>query len=164
MYNKIIFTDFNGVFDIEDSHTILNNDLQTEVEMQTDVDKAYMLAKFAIDNNALVIGISNVCNHDVDLGMVIYRSLSNSKKEEYQELAEDFIDILQESMMVYINTESDVDKNDKIIECMKENNDMKCIVFEDQAYIDPKFNLIKTNTYIGLTAEHIAQAQLIFNK
>jgi hypothetical protein len=164
MYKKFIFTDFNGVFDAEDSHTISHHDLQTEVEMQTDENKAYMLAKFALDNDALVIGISMVCNHDVDLGMAIYRSLSNSKNEKYQEIAEDFIEILQESMMIYINTESDVDKNDKIIECMKENSEVTCIVFEDQAHIDPKFNLIKTSTYIGLTEEHITQAQILFNK
>ncbi len=158
----VVFFDFNGVLDVEESYKIFDRHLMWELMKKADLDKVYRLLRFIYDNKLCWCSISG---HDASGGAVfevLMNVMSRSDVPEHQEIGRIFYDDdygIENYVFPKNENNEYLYKEDLVKHVMKNNEFDTCVVFEDEYIMKDKFNFIKIDPKTGLTEEHIKKAQ-----
>lgn len=158
---KAIFTDYNGVLDDPDVKSN-ERDLCFKLPQEADPHKIYMLAQLAVKHDAYLVFTSENRLYGGDLYSTVFRCLLHCGIEKYVQFIDDNEDKLQKLLMAN-HTPVSSNRSSEIREEIKRSKYTHYVVFEDYHSIDKELNPFMTNPLVGLTEEHIQQADLVLS-
>lgn len=149
----ILAYDFAGVLDIKNSYLVNNRNITFKTREQTDVRKAIMLFKFALETNSYIVSISTLAKY-VSMNRCLFAAIIHSEDESLR----DDIDFISANKMnlkkLFKSTPSFTNKQD-IINKLNES-EYNIIAFEDEYQLND-CNMIWVSN--KLNEEHIEKAR-----